>query len=73
MKLISLVEVQPLADLSGKNEAPAVAEMNPEMVATAHLSGIPHIRLVRISVDSPQRGEMGKFGSSFGTSSPTAN
>ena len=50
MKLISRVEVQPLADLSGKNQAPAVTEMNPELVATAHLSGIPHIRLVRTSL-----------------------
>jgi hypothetical protein len=72
MKLISRVEVHPLADLGGKNQAPAVTEMNPELVAIAHLSGIPHIRLVSTSVDKPQCGERGKFASSFGTS-PTAS
>jgi hypothetical protein len=50
MKLISHVEVQPPADLGGKNQAPAVTEMNPELVPIAHLSGIPHIRLVRTSI-----------------------
>jgi hypothetical protein len=43
-KLITLAEVQALADLGGKNDPTAASEMNPERLGVGHPSNMPHIR-----------------------------
>ena len=41
-KLITLAEVQPLADLGGKNQPTAVAEVNRKRVCLGHVNNLPH-------------------------------
>jgi hypothetical protein len=41
-ELIALAEVQPLADLSRKNQATPVSELDRESVEMAHADNIPH-------------------------------
>jgi len=40
-ELITLAEVQPLADLGGKNQPTGTSEMNRELIG--HVSGISHV------------------------------
>jgi hypothetical protein len=43
-ELITLAEAQPLADLSRKNQATSVPELDGESVEMGHAKNIPHSR-----------------------------
>jgi hypothetical protein len=48
-KLVTLAEVQLLADFGRKDQPPAVPELNAKSFGVGHLTNIPHVQMIPTS------------------------